>query len=363
MSQTDPFKNKKLKNKLRDLELYNVQPILADAVAANGTTSPIALNKAAKLADIKVENSMLKYYPAAKALLIRDLAQEVGNYDDKMHQAYQNALNSVRRTKKSIDTIHNEFLKKKEQLANDTGSTQQSKSSCSVPPKMPTPKKPQPAVKQHSLSVQPPEPAPTCKKDLSQNILFSSIDSLHSLKMVMNTNVAAIDFEFSEGCQPIAYGLSVENQSSGYQFSNRKQTKKTACLDKSNTEGFMLLLAKLSDRGYRTLITFGTNDLKCLQNLYEAKKQQSPLPTINVLDPQPVLASVIDDGQKMRPVGLMDIAMFIDVDLYGVIAHNPTDDASVLYEVASRVSKLNNEEFVFIKTHYAGFEREKSSLL
>lgn len=331
--------SKKARNKLVYLELYNVQPILSNGVSANGISSPVPLKKAAKLADVAIKESV-KYHPANKALLIRNLVNQVGNYDQKTFQLYQEALNNIRRTNKSIDKIHAELIKKKEAEKKKKEAKETSSKKGVLVQKNPSKAIASPgSIKKNEKSTEDTQAS-------SDKILFTSVETLNNLKMLMNTRVVAIDFEFAAGCQPIAYGICIPGHSLGQQFSNRKPTKKTMSLTKTNAHEFFSLLLKLSKAGYTSYLTFGINDLRCLQFLYNKEQKSSyPLPKINVYDVQPVLASAIEGTQRMSPLRLSDVATLMDLDLKSYTAHNPADDATVLFEVATLVSEFTKEEF------------------
>ena len=47
----------------------------------------------------------------------------------------------------------------------------------------------------------------------------------------------------------------------------------------------------------------------------------------------------------MLPLRLSDVATLMDLDLKSYTAHNPADDATVLFEVATLVSEFTKEEF------------------
>lgn len=326
------YGKKELSPYTQPLHLYDVQPLLSNGVSADGIVSSIGLSTTARLVGL-MPGDIPKNHPGINAATILQLINnEITVYDVDLYEKYRESLTRIRRGV-PVNQVRVEFANYR--LANNNTEEDFSES----------PKTKLASIFNHLLEAAR-LPCTKTKCEPNKNLRYKVIESHSDLQKIMDGKVISIDFEFSNGEHPIAVGFGYDGYWKGYQFENRKPTKKTKKCPTISVQDFYAQLDLLVQYGYTDFIAFGPNDIQCMSVLANKHPCDELLQKITFYNIQPVLAKVRKTGNHFVFASLSETASTLEIDTKSYTLHNPKDDAMLLLHVAKKIASLSDKEYI-----------------
>lgn len=201
-------------------------------------------------------------------------------------------------------------------------------------------------------------------------LVYENINSYDGLHRLENTNCIALDFEFfpakyKSGLSPYAVGVANQAYAGAFRLKKLAETNRLNSLPKAEVSQLTTFFNHLAENDFSNYLVFGLNDYYCFNYLlFDMKKIRSNT-RFHLYNIQPVLANVYGSEGHLKPAKLFLTAKAAGIDVAGLYAHNPGNDALVLYKTAQCIlahsydwytsyrEKLSEERYIDIARELA----------
>ena len=177
------------------------------------------------------------------------------------------------------------------------------------------------------------------------NIDYREIHSPDVLRALFQFKVCSLDFEFLNGCEPVAYGVASGSYARGFRIGKYPGNDRTKYLRAIPHKEFAMRLQHLvNTQNYKVFIIFGAGDYHGLCRMYDKSQYKNLFPHMLICNIQPVLAKQLKE-KNTTYASMIDAAYLMDVSLLGYQQHNPRDDARLLFEMAKKVIAMTPGQY------------------